>query len=200
MFTGLIEEIGTVAALEPQEGSVNLTINCTKVMEDLNHGDSISVNGTCLTATHIGSSSFAATASPETLTITTLGNLTIGQHVNLERSLTLQSRLGGHMVQGHVDGTATVESVVHEGESQRWHFSLSPEMLKYMIHKGSVTINGVSLTIAGLTNNGFSVALIPKTLELTTFQYLSVGDHVNIEVDMISKYVYKFMETRELPF
>lgn len=198
MFTGLIEEIGSIQELQLIAGSADITINCDRLTDGLQIGDSVAVNGVCLTTTRFNRASFSATATPETLRRTNLGTLSNGSKVNLERSLTLQSRLGGHMVQGHIDGIAKVASITHEGEAQRWEFYVPVEISKYLIFKGSVAINGVSLTVASIENNQFAVALIPKTIELTTFQYLNVGDSVNIEVDMIGKYVFRFMEQAQV--
>ncbi len=194
MFTGLIEEIGTVATVQFHEGSAHIAIICATILQNLQMGDSISVNGVCLTTTAFNSKSFSATATPETLACTNLSVLREGVRVNLERSLTLQSRLGGHMVQGHIDCTGQVVAISDEGESQRWTFSAPPEILKQMVHKGSVTVNGVSLTVASLEKESFSVALIPKTLELTTFQFIGLGETINLEVDIIGKYIHRFME------
>ncbi len=198
MFTGLIEEIGTIAELRLTSGSADLSINCAKIPDGLQVGDSVAVNGVCLTVTHFNDSCFSATATPETLNRTNLGALCEGSKVNLERSITVQSRLGGHMVQGHIDGTGNVVSVTHDGDSQVWEFAIPPEISRYLIFKGSVAINGVSLTVASINKNQFSVALIPKTIELTTFQYIGSGDSVNIEVDMIGKYVFRFMEQAQV--
>lgn len=198
MFTGLIEEIGTVRRLQKKAGSTDLYIECTKIPDGLQVGDSVSVNGVCLTATWFDESSFTATATPETLTCTNLVKLESGSRVNLERSITLQTRLGGHIVQGHVDGTGEVTAIVSEGDSQRWEFAVPAEIARRLISKGSVAINGVSLTIASLSGiDTFTVALIPKTIEVTTFRFMQEGDTVNIETDMIGKYVYRFMESAQ---
>lgn len=194
MFTGLIEEIGTVRSADVKSGSTDFTIECRTVLEGTAVGDSIAINGCCLTATALGDNYFTATAVSETLGLTNLGTLTRGSRVNLERSVTLDKRLGGHMVQGHVDGTGRVTSVVQEGDSQRWTFSLPPHLRRYLVMKGSIAVNGVSLTIAALTPDTFSVALIPTTLDLTTFGTMAAGDMVNIEPDVIGKYVYQFMQ------
>lgn len=195
MFTGLVEETGKVRSLTHREdGLLDLAVECSTVLEGLQVGDSICVSGCCLTATGFDDVCFSATATPETLNLTNLGQLQVGSPVNLERSVTLQTRLGGHMVQGHVDGVGKVAAIKPEGESQRWEFEVSPALTRYMVHKGSVAINGVSLTIAELTDTSCSVALIPKTIELTTFRTMRVGDVVNIEVDLIGKYVYQFLQ------
>lgn len=197
MFTGIIEEVGTLKDTRADNGSQVLTIGCTRVVSDVQLGDSICVSGVCLTVTAFDAQQFTALASPETLRLTTLGTLRPGDAVNLERSVTLQTRMGGHMVQGHVDGTATVSEIRPEGDCQIWQFRADNTLTDFMIHKGSVTVNGVSLTISQLTDNGFEVALIPKTIELTTFQHMKVGSPVNIETDLIGKYVYKFTTAGE---
>lgn len=198
MFTGLIEEMGTVWELQKNAGSTDLYIECAKIPDGLQVGDSISVNGVCLTAIKFDDGYFSATATPETLTCSNLGQLKSGSKVNLERSMTLQTRLGGHIVQGHIDGTGEVTAVISEGDSQRWEFAVSAVIARHLISKGSVAINGVSLTVASLLGNDrFTVALIPKTIETTTFQFMETGDTVNIETDMIGKYVYRFMETSQ---
>lgn len=193
MFTGLIEEVGHVGELVKTDDSLVLTITCGKVLEDAALGDSIAVNGCCLTVTQLTPESFVALASPETLSLTNLGDLRVGSPVNLERSVTLNSRMGGHLVQGHVDGTGTVVDFAAEGDSQRWKFSAPPELMAQMIMKGSITVNGVSLTVAGLGPDYFEVALIPATLELTAFPSLKPGDRVNLETDLIGKYVFRYM-------
>lgn len=193
MFTGLIEEIGTVQEAQHHDGSTRLIIGCKTVLENTNLGDSIAVNGCCLTVTDLTADSFSALATPETLSLTNIGQLKSGAPVNLERSVTLTTRLGGHMVQGHVDSTGEVLLIQPEGDSQRWTFTVQPELRKYLVKKGSVAVNGVSLTVADLSPETFSVALIPKTLELTTFGTMKPGDPVNLEADVIGKYVYTYM-------
>ena len=193
MFTGLVEELGVIREVNEKPGSIDLLINCQQVIEGLAIGDSIAINGTCLTVTGFDETSFTVTAAPETLSKTNLGLLKTDVKVNLERSVTLQTRLGGHLVQGHVDGTAIAALLEIDGDSHRWTFRAKPELLLYMVMKGSVTVNGVSLTIASLDDNQFSVVLIPKTISSTTFQYMEQGDKVNIETDLIGKYVHRFM-------
>lgn len=193
MFTGLIEEVGTVSQIDHRDNLVDFTIRCSLIPTDLHIGDSICVNGCCLTATSFSPDHFKATATPETLAVTSLGQLSVGSPVNLERSLTLQTRLGGHLVQGHVDGIGTVASILDEGESQRWTFQLPAHLTAQLVHKGSIAINGVSLTIADLSDDQLTVALIPKTIEATSFHAMKTGDIVNIETDLIGKYVKKFM-------
>lgn len=199
MFTGLVEEVGQIGGLTRNDGSLVLEINCEKVIQDAALGDSIAVNGCCLTVTRILENGFEALASPETLSLTNLGDLRVGSPVNLERSVTLNTRMGGHMVQGHVDGTGTVISFVSEGDSQRWKFSAPPALMAQMIMKGSITVNGVSLTVAGLGADYFEVALIPATLQLTTFPHLKPGNRVNLETDLIGKYVFRYMSAMGAP-
>lgn len=199
MFTGLVEEVGQIGGLNPTDGSLVLVINCRKVIEDAALGDSIAVNGCCLTVTRLLEDGFEALASHETLSLTNLGDLRVGSPVNLERSVTLNSRMGGHLVQGHVDGTGTVVSFAAEGDSQRWKFAAPPALMAQMIMKGSITVNGVSLTVAGLGSDSFEVALIPATLELTTFPSLKPGDRVNLETDLIGKYVFRYMSAMGVP-
>jgi len=197
MFTGLIEEVGVVREVRADAGSTRLVIACQKVLGGTASGDSIAVNGCCLTAVDLTEDSFSAVATPETLSLTNLSMLKPGSEVNLERSVTLQTRLGGHIVQGHVDGLGKVVNIAPEGDSQRWEFTAPTPLLSQMIMKGSITVNGVSLTIAGLTASTFSVALIPKTIEVTTFRSMQNGDAVNLEADMIGKYVFRYMETQK---
>ena len=189
MFTGIIEELGTVA----MTGS-HLEIRCRSVLADLKNGASIAVNGVCVTAVRITPVSFGADLSPETLARTSLGNLTQGALVNLERPLAVGDRLGGHIVQGHVDGTAEVHalSALPDGN---WDLrvSIPPELDRYMIFKGSVAIDGVSLTIASIGNAALSVAIIPHTYQNTSMQTYRPGTRVNIEVDQIAKYIEKLI-------
>lgn len=194
MFTGLIEEVGRVLEARHDEGSLQISVGCETVLEGTKPGDSIAVDGCCLTVTELGTKSFSALATQETLSLTTLGDFTVGRGVNLERSLTLAARLGGHIVQGHVDGTGRVKEIRAEGDSERWVFSIPTELRKFLVMKGSVAINGVSLTVAGLGADWLSVALIPKTLELTTFGTMKVDDRVNLEMDVMGKYIFQYME------
>ncbi|MDQ2949425.1 MAG: riboflavin synthase [Acidobacteriota bacterium] len=189
MFTGIIEELGTVAMTGSQ-----LEIRCRSVLADLKNGASIAVNGVCVTAVRIMSDGFGADLSPETLARTSLGNLTRGALVNLERPLAVGNRLGGHIVQGHVDGTAEVLSLSALPDGN-WDLrvSIPPELGRYMIFKGSVAIDGVSLTIASIENAALSVAIIPHTYQNTSMQTYRPGTRVNIEVDQIAKYIEKLI-------
>ena len=190
MFTGIIQAIGTIARVEPRSGDTRLVIDATGLdMADVAIGDSICVSGVCLTAVAIDASTFAADVSIETLSCTTLGMLKSGDCVNLEKSLRLADRLGGHLVSGHVDGVGQVVAVEPDARSQRWVFEVPSALSRYIAAKGSVCIDGVSLTVNEVAANRFGVNLIPHTIGATTFQDKRVGDAVNIEVDLIARYV-----------
>jgi len=197
MFTGIIEEMGCIRRLVPLQEAVELTVACKQSLEGMQLGDSIAVDGICLTVTAFDSESFTALASAETLRRTSLGDKKVGEFVNLECPLTLAKKLSGHLVQGHVDGTATVDSVTPEGESQMWKFTLDPELAKYLVPKGSVAVDGISLTVVEAKPRYFTVAIIPKTLAVTTLQFRKPGDKVNIEVDLIGKYVYRYLHPED---
>jgi riboflavin synthase len=196
MFTGIIEELGTVRSIETRGENARIVIAARVVTEGTNHGDSIAVNGVCLTALDIESDSFAADVSRETLSRSTLGNLKPGTPVNLERAVTPATRLGGHIVQGHVDARGTFESVDDHGESWTVRFSFPQEIGRYLVFKGSVAVEGISLTIANLQDSFFEVAIIPKTWEVTNLSHLQPGDGVNLEVDVIAKYVERLLAGR----
>ena len=194
MFTGIVEELGSVESIERlEDDAVRLTIHCKDVVSDAGLGDSIAVNGVCLTVIEKTQDSFKADVMAETLKLTTTGQLETGSPVNLERPVTLATRLGGHIVQGHVDGVAVV---VRREPSENWDvvtFEPAKHLLKYIVHKGSITVDGTSLTVSDVTDKTFSVSLIPATLEKTTLGLRKVGDEVNIEVDMLAKYVEKLV-------
>ncbi|WP_350274173.1 riboflavin synthase [Kribbella sp. HUAS MG21] len=198
MFTGIIEELGTVESLDLLDGdAARLTIRGPKVTEDAGHGDSIAVNGCCLTVTDHGGATFTADVMRETLRRTSLGGLEKGSPVNLERAVTAHERLGGHIVQGHVDGTGTIAS---RNPGEHWEdvrVATSPEILRYVAEKGSIAIDGVSLTVVDVDDatGTFGVSLIPTTLELTVLGRNQVGDTVNLEVDVIAKYVDRLLAT-----
>lgn len=197
MFTGIIEELGRVRSVEPRGENAYITIDAHIVIEDTKHGDSISVNGVCLTALEIRPDSFAADVSRETLERSTLGRLHPGSAVNLERAVTLVTRLGGHIVQGHVDARGKFVSVIdHEG-SWTVRIGYPKEVARYLVFKGSVAVEGISLTIAALTDDYFEVAIIPKTWEVTNFSQLKPGDEVNLEADMVAKYVERILRFAE---
>ena len=193
MFTGIIEELGRVHSIEQRDENARIVIEAQLVLTDTKHGDSISVNGVCLTALDLQPDSFAADVSKETLDRSTLGSLKPGAPVNLERPVTLSTRLGGHIVQGHVDARGSLVSVTDYGESWTFRFAFPKDIARYLVHKGSVAVEGISLTIAGLGEDFFEVAIIPKTMEVTNFSQLKPGDPVNLEVDVIGKYVERLM-------
>ena len=194
MFTGLVEEIGAVAAITPNGPGARLTIHCETVLEGLTLGDSVAVNGACLTATEITDSSFAVDCIAETLSRTAIGTLEVGMPVNLERAMRLGDRLGGHLVQGHIDGTGEVVSLTPEGDSLRVRVRLPEDLRKYVVEKGSVAIDGISLTIAERHDDGLTVALIPHTMAHTTLGPASQGRMVNLEVDLVAKYVAQLVQ------
>jgi riboflavin synthase len=196
MFTGIIEELGSVRSIEERGENARLVISAQVVTEGTNHGDSISVNGVCLTALDIHPDSFAADVSRETLLRSTLGKLRAGAPVNLERAVTPATRLGGHIVQGHVDARGQFVSVENHGESWTVKIAYPKDIGRYLVFKGSVAVEGISLTIAGLTDDHFEIAIIPKTWEVTNLSHLNPGDEVNIEVDVIGKYVEKLLPSR----
>ena len=193
MFTGIIEELGRVRSIEHRGQNARIVIEAHTVTDDTKQGDSIAVNGVCLTALDIKPDSFAADVSSETLARSTLGSLMPGTPVNLERAVTPSMRLGGHIVQGHVDARGKLVSVTDLGESWTVRIDYPKEISRYLVFKGSVTVEGISLTIANLTDDYFEVAIIPKTWELTNLSYLRPGDDVNLEVDIIAKYVERMM-------
>jgi riboflavin synthase len=197
MFTGLVEELGTIRSREDSAEGCRIVIDASRVTSDIHNGDSIAVNGVCLTALNVTSGSFAADVSPETLDRTTLGRLEIGLPVNLERAVTLATRLGGHMVQGHIDGRGTFVSAVSQGDFWTVTVSFPADLARYFVEKGSVAIEGISLTIAKLREDSFDFAIIPKTWGATNLHALKPGDPVNLEVDVIAKYVERMLPPRD---
>ncbi|MFN2577475.1 MAG: riboflavin synthase [Pyrinomonadaceae bacterium] len=193
MFTGIIEELGRIQAIEKRGEDARILIEARIVTEGSRDGDSISVNGVCLTALEVKPDSFAADVSRETLFRSTLGNLQEGSPVNLERAVTLATRLGGHIVQGHVDARGKFIGSENHGESWTFRFEYPKEIARYLVHKGSVTVEGISLTIANLTDDYFEIAVIPKTFEVTNFSQIKPGEAVNLEVDVIAKYVERIL-------
>ncbi len=190
MFTGLVEELGYVAALEPIGDGIRLRLAAKTVMDDIEMGASIAVNGVCLTVVEFDSEHFAIDAVPETMDRTSLGSLDVGSTVNLERAVRASDRLGGHIVQGHVDATTQITNIEsYEDGSWRYHFALAADAAAYVVEKGSITIDGISLTVASLSDTEFSIAVIPHTAEVTTLGSRNVGDLVNLEVDVLAKYV-----------
>jgi len=200
MFTGIIQTVGRIARLEPRGGDVRLVVDTSTLdMADVALGDSIAVSGVCLTVIDFDATSFAADVSNETLAHTTLGKHKAGDPVNLEKALRLADRLGGHLVSGHVDGTGKVVSVVPDGRSLRWTFEVQADLARYIAHKGSVCIDGTSLTVNEVNGNRFGVNLIPHTVERTAFSVRRAGDAVNIEVDVVARYIERLLSSGGTP-
>jgi riboflavin synthase len=193
MFTGIIEELGRVRSIEKRGEGARLVIEARTVTEGTLEGDSISVNGVCLTAIDVRTDSFSADGSRETLERSTLGHLRSGSFVNLERAVTPSTRLGGHLVQGHVDARGRFLSATEHGGSWTLRISYPPEMARYLVFKGSVAIEGISLTIAALADEYFEIAIIPKTWAVTNLSHLKSGAEVNLEADIIAKYVERIL-------
>jgi len=196
MFTGIIEELGRIRAIEKRGEDARIVIAARIVTEGSRDGDSISVNGVCLTALDLTADSFVADVSKETLFRSTLGNLKEGSPVNLERAVTPATRLGGHIVQGHVDARGKFLGSENHGDSWTFRFAYPREIAPYVVFKGSVAVEGISLTIANLTDDYFEIAIIPKTFEVTNFSQLKPGDAVNLEADVIAKYVERILSER----
>jgi riboflavin synthase len=194
MFTGLVQDLGRVERVERSGDGVRVTI-ATTLAGELGHGDSIAVNGVCLTATSIGASSFVAEVMNETLQRSSLATAAPGRPVNLELALRASDRLGGHIVQGHVDGTGMVISVGDDGFARRIEIEAPAELLRYVVQKGSIAVDGVSLTVAGLDNQSFTVSLIPETLNRTNLGHAEPGTTVNLEIDVLAKYVERLTRT-----
>ena len=203
MFTGLIEELGSITAIEPVGDSLRLTVRGPKVVADAKHGDSISVNGTCLTVIEQTEDTFTADVMAQTIKMSAVPDLEVGSPVNLERAALAGDRLGGHIVQGHVDGTATLTAIT---EAEQWRvlrFGLSRELAALLVDKGSVTVSGVSLTVSNISDPSepdqwFEVSLIPETLVATIMGSLKVGDRVNIETDMLARHVARMIHFPEV--
>ncbi len=195
MFTGLVAELGTVQNLARQGNSYHLTVQAKKVMDNLKIGDSVAVNGACLTVVKMSGDSFTADVMPETVRLTNIGELANGSRVNLERTLRLCDGLDGHIVSGHVEGLGTIVSQRPEGIAVVVTVQTPPELLRYIITKGSIAIDGISLTVTQVTDTGFSVSLIPHTAKETTLGFKKVGDKVNLETDIIGKYVERMLGT-----
>lgn len=193
MFTGIIEEIGTVTAIKKSALESRLTISAERIFSDLKTGDSVAVNGVCLTASVISGNTFTADVMNETFSRTSLAALSSGSHVNLERAMAADGRFGGHIVAGHVDGTGIIKDIRKDGNAVWFIIGASPEVLKYIVEKGSVAIDGISLTVAEVTKNNFSVSTIPHTLSQTILAEKKTGDAVNLENDIIGKYVERLM-------
>jgi riboflavin synthase len=193
MFTGIVEELGEIVAIERGAESAVVTVRGPLVSEDATQGSSIAVNGVCLTVVEHDSETFSVDVMAETLNRSCLGSLEAGAPVNLERAMTASTRFGGHIVQGHVDGTAQILARLPGDRWEVVQLTLPPELSRYVVEKGSITVDGVSLTVSNVTDETFSVSLIPTTLELTTLGHKAVGDIVNLEVDVIAKYVERLL-------
>ena len=196
MFTGIVEELGSVVAVEPQGDAVRLRIRGPVVASDAVHGASIAVNGVCLTVVDHGDGEFTADVMQETLDRSSLGGLDAGSRVNLERPVTPEARLGGHLVQGHVDGTGVILERIPSEHWEVVRVSLPDDLGRYVVEKGSITVDGVSLTVVEAARDSFTVSLIPTTLGLTTLGTTTIGDPVNLEVDVVAKYVERLLEWR----
>ena len=190
MFTGIVEEVGVVAKINDN----GMTVLATKVTEDLKLGDSIAVNGTCLTAVSFDRTEFSVDLSPETVRRTSLGRLSVGGPVNLERALLASDRMGGHIVQGHVDGTGRIMSTKRDGDSTIFRIRVPKRLNRYIVEKGFVAVDGISLTVVKIGASSFTLAVIPYTLKNTNLAALSVGDRVNLEADILAKYVESLLD------
>lgn len=193
MFTGIIEEVGTVLSIQHSGNSSFIRISARKVLEDVHMGDSIAVNGVCLTVTAFDSGSFQADVMNETLSRSSLGSFSSGSPVDLERAMAAGGRFGGHIVSGHIDGTGTITDIHKDGIAVWYTISTSPEIMRYVVEKGSIAIDGISLTVAKAADTHFSVSIIPHTAEQTVLSRKKTGDTVNLENDIIGKYVEKLM-------
>ena len=190
MFTGIVEEVGVVAKIS----DIGMTVRATKVTEDLKLGDSIAVNGACLTAVSFDRTEFSVDLSPETMRRTSLDQLSVGGPVNLERALLASDRMGGHMMQGHVDGTGRVMSTKRDGDSTVFRIRVPKRLQRYIVEKGFVAVDGISLTVVKRGASSFTLAVIPYTLKNTNLASLSVGDRVNLEADILAKYVESLLD------
>ena len=194
MFTGIIEEIGTIQSVKRSQSSLTLDIAGTVIFDDLRIGDSVAVNGVCLTATTIGSNRFTADVMPESVKMTTLLNLSTGSKVNLERAMAANGRFGGHVVAGHVDGQGTIIGKDHVGNFIVFRITTDSDILHYIIYKGSITVDGASLTVSKVGPSWFEISIIPHTIGNTILQYASIGTTVNLETDIFGRYIEHFMK------
>ncbi|MBB1088017.1 riboflavin synthase [Lysobacter sp. SG-8] len=198
MFTGIIEGVGHLAATEALGGDVRLHLKAGSLpFDDVRLGESIAVNGVCLTVIDFDAEGFAADASNETLALTSLGHLEPGAPVNLERAMRPSDRLGGHLVSGHVDGLGQVVSITDDARAQRWRFTAPAALLRYIAKKGSICVDGVSLTVNEVDGDGFEVALVPHTVAHTAFAQTRVGNLVNLEIDLVARYVERLLAGRD---
>ena len=196
MFTGIVEEMGGITVMNKSLSGAKLTILASTVMSDLKIGDSVSVNGICLTVVSRSERDFSVEVSPETLSVTTLGSFAVGMPVNLERAMKLNERIGGHLVAGHVDGVGVIRGRQQDANAIIFTIAAPPEILRYCVAKGSITVDGISLTINAVSEQGFSVAIIPHTAKVTILGLKQVNDTVNLESDLIGKYVERLLQER----
>jgi riboflavin synthase len=194
MFTGIVETVGIIEKVEQGDDLTRLVVGAESIADGVKLGDSVAVNGGCLTVTSLLDGRFAFEAIPETMERTNLGDLKVGSRVNLERAMRAGDRLDGHIVQGHVDGVGTVRAVIQDGNDVRLQIDCDPELADCVVEKGSIAIDGVSLTVSALLPSGFEVALIPHTLEVTTLSDRQIHDRVNLEADVLGKYVKRYLE------
>ena len=194
MFTGIIEEIGTIQSVKRSQSSLTLEIAGTVIFDDLSIGDSVAVNGVCLTATTIGTQRFTADVMPESVNMTTLLNLSTGSKVNLERAMAANGRFGGHVVAGHVDGKGKIIGKDHVGNSIVFRIATDDAILHYVIYKGSITVDGASLTVSKVGTGWFEISIIPHTIGNTILQYATIGTTVNLETDIFGRYIEHFMK------
>ncbi len=195
MFTGLIEGVGTLSAREDRQGDARIRVQVgTLPFHDVTLGESIAVNGACMTVVEFDAESFAFDASNESLALTTLGHLPVGAPVNLERAMRADARLGGHLVSGHVDGVGQVLDIQPDARAQRWRFAAPAALMKYIAKKGSICVDGVSLTVNAVDGDAFEVALVPHTVAHTAFAGTGVGDAVNLEIDLVARYVERLLQ------
>lgn len=197
MFTGIIEEVGIIKSIDNKNNLMELTIECKKVLEIIKYGDSIATNGVCLTITDFSSNYFKAQLMPESLSKTNFPSYKPKDKVNLERALQANARLDGHIVQGHVDGTGLIKKIINENNNFEFIIETDQEILKFIIQKGSVCLDGVSLTVSDVGSDFFKVSIIPTTLKETTFKNKKQGDYLNIETDILGRYIYKMFNKEE---
>lgn len=193
MFTGIIEEIGTIKSFRTVNENAEITVECSKILQDTKIGDSVSINGVCQTVVNITETTFSAEVSKETLNVTNFSELKSGDKVNLERALTLNERIGGHLVSGHVDNVAKFISAKKLSDFYNMTFEVNKETARYIVKKGSITLNGISLTVADISDTTITVAVIPHTYETTNLSMLKEGEKINIETDVFAKYIEKFL-------
>ena len=200
MFTGLIEGVGALAAREDRQGDARIRVQVGSLpFQDVALGESIAVNGACMTVVEFDAASFAFDASNESLALTTLGRLPVGAAVNLERAMRADARLGGHLVSGHVDGVGEVVEIRPDARAQRWRFAAPRALMKYIAKKGSICVDGVSLTVNDIVGGAFEVALVPHTVVHTAFANAGVGDAVNLEIDLVARYVERLLQAQAVP-